>query len=57
MKILLACRAIERALGRLKGRWVLLCKRNAFQNNIDLLRAAIEACCALHIFLEERAIE
>jgi hypothetical protein len=55
-RILLARRVIERCFGRLKGRWVF-CKRNAFWNNLDFSRAAIEACCALHNFLEEREVE
>jgi hypothetical protein len=44
-RILLARRVIERCFGRLKGRWVL-CKRNAFWNDLDFEGAAIESCCA-----------
>jgi hypothetical protein len=55
-RILLARRVIERAFGRLKGRWVF-CKRSAFWNNIDFICEAIEACYLLHNFLEERAVE
>lgn len=54
-RILLARRVIERCFGRLKGRWVL-CKRNAFWNNVRFTTAAIEACCGLHNFLEERDV-
>jgi hypothetical protein len=50
-----ARRVIQRAFGWLKGRW-LFCKRNVFWNNLDFTRAAIEACCALHNFLEERDV-
>jgi hypothetical protein len=31
-------------------------KRNAFWNNLDFTHAAIDACCALHNFLEERDV-
>jgi hypothetical protein len=55
-RILLARRVIERCFGRLKGRWVF-CKRNAFWNDLEFSRAAIESCCALHNFLEERKVE
>jgi hypothetical protein len=51
-RILLARRVIERCFGRLKGRWVF-CKRNAFWNDLNFTRAAIESCCALHNLLEE----
>jgi hypothetical protein len=55
-RILLARRVIERAFGRLKGRWVF-CKRNVFWNEPVFTRSGIEVCCALHNFLEERAVD
>jgi hypothetical protein len=55
-RILLARRVIERAFGRLKGRWAF-CRRNTFWNSLDFCREAIEACCGLHNFLQERAGE
>jgi hypothetical protein len=54
--ILLARRVIERCFGRLKGRWVF-CKRNAFWNDLDFTRAAIDSCCSLHNFLKEREVK
>jgi hypothetical protein len=50
-RILLARRVIERAFGRLKGRWVF-CRRNTFWNDPEFTRVCIEVCCALHNSLE-----
>lgn len=53
---LLNCRRlIEQTFGLLKGRWVF-CKRNTFWNDVAFTRMAIEACCGLHNFLQERGI-
>jgi hypothetical protein len=54
-RILHARRVIERAYGRLKGRWVF-CKKNTFWNDLQFSRSAIEVCCGLHNFLEVRNV-
>jgi hypothetical protein len=55
-KIINARRVIERAFGRLKGRWVF-CAKNTFWGDVNFTRSAIVACCGLHNFLEMRHVE
>jgi hypothetical protein len=55
-RLLNARRGIEQAFGRLKGRFVF-CSKNTFWNNLSFTRAAIEACCGLHNFLEDRSVD
>jgi hypothetical protein len=35
----------------------VFCKRNVFWNEPEFTRSCIEVCCALHNFLEERAVD
>jgi hypothetical protein len=55
-RLLNARRLIEMLFGRLKGRWVF-CSKNTFWSSVDFTRQAIEVCCGLHNFLEERDVE
>ena len=48
-------REIERAFGRLKGRWAF-CRRNTFFRDPIFIRKAIRVCCSLHNFVERLGV-
>jgi hypothetical protein len=35
----------------------VFCSKNTCWNNLSFTRAAIEACCGLHKFLEDRSVD
>jgi hypothetical protein len=51
-----ARRVIERAFGRLKGRWVF-CSKNTFWGDLTFTKSAIVASCGLLNFLELRHVD
>jgi DDE superfamily endonuclease len=51
-----ARRGVERALGRLKGRWQF-CNSNEHMYDPELIKVAILVCCCLHNFLEMRNVQ
>jgi hypothetical protein len=55
-RLLKSRRLIEQVCGRLKGSFVF-CSKNSFWNDFGFIREAIEACCGLHNFLEERQVD
>jgi hypothetical protein len=55
-KVISAHRVIERAFGRLKGRWVF-CAKNASWGDVNFTRSATVACCGQHNFLKIRHVE
>jgi hypothetical protein len=55
-RLLNARRLTEQAFGTLKGKFVF-CSKNSFWNDFKFTKQAIQACCGLHNFLEERRVD